>query len=209
LLAQGLSASAALAHACTDRVFQECFFDADHELPRDAPAFALRLDGRRATLDATATRVIATLRSILEERRAARTALEALRGAAFAAGVAQMGAQLSALLDADFPATPEQPWFNQLPRYLKAISRRAIRMSTNLERDTALAARIRPFEAQYRSLSDHGVPLAAAPALRQLRWMLEEFRVSLHAQELRTLVPVSEKRLQEQVERIVHPAAER
>ncbi len=43
------------------------------------------------------------------------------------------------------------------------------------------------------------------PPLQQLRWMLEEFRVSLHAQELRTLVPVSEKRLQEQIERILHP----
>jgi ATP-dependent helicase HrpA len=207
LLAQGLSASRPLAQSCTERVFQECFFDTDQELPRDAQAFAMRLDERRATLDATATRVIATLRSILEERRAARTALDALRGPVFAAGVAQMGAQLSALLDANFPATPEQPWFNQLPRYLKGISRRAIRMSTNLERDTALAARIRPFEEQYRSLSERGVPLAAAPALRQLHWMLEEFRVSLHAQELRTLLPVSEKRLQEQVERILHPAA--
>ena len=209
LLAQGLSVIRPLPQACTDRVFQECFFDADHELPRDAQTFALRLDARRATLDATATRVIASLRSILEERRAARTALGALRGEVFAAGVAQMGAQLSALLDANFPATPEQPWFNQLPRYLKGISRRAIRMSTNLERDTALAARIRPFEEQYRRLSERGVPLAAAPALRQLRWMLEEFRVSLHAQELRTLLPVSEKRLQEQIERILHPAADR
>ncbi|HTB68210.1 MAG TPA: ATP-dependent RNA helicase HrpA, partial [Steroidobacteraceae bacterium] len=203
LLAQGLSASAPLAQACTERVFQECFCNADQELPRDAQAFALRLDAQRAALDATATRVIATLRSILEERRAARSAVDALRGAVFAAGVAQMGAQLGALLEADFPATPEQPWFNQLPRYLKGITRRAVRMSANLERDTALAARIRPFELQYRSLSDRGVPLAAAPALRQLRWMLEEFRVSLHAQELRTLVPVSEKRLQEQIERIM------
>jgi ATP-dependent helicase HrpA len=49
------------------------------------------------------------------------------------------------------------------------------------------------------------VPVAAIPALRQLRWMLEEFRVSLFAQELRTLVPVSEKRLQEQIERILRP----
>jgi ATP-dependent helicase HrpA len=209
LLAQGLSAIRPLAQACTDRVFQECFFDADHELPRDAQSFALRLDARRASLDATATGVIATLRSILEERRAARTALDALRGEVFAVGVAQMGAQLSALLDANFPATPEQPWFNQLPRYLKGISRRAIRMSTNLERDIALAARIRPCEEQYRSLSDRGVPLTGAPALRQLRWMLEEFRVSLHAQELRTLLPVSEKRLQEQVERILRPATDR
>ncbi|HEY6454924.1 MAG TPA: ATP-dependent RNA helicase HrpA [Steroidobacteraceae bacterium] len=208
LLAQGLSASRPLAQSCTDRVFQECFFDADDELPREAHAFALRLDARRAMLDATATRLIATLRSILEERRAARTALDALRGEVFAAGAAQMGTQLNALLDANFPATPEQPWFNQLPRYLKAISRRAVRMSTDPERDTALVARIRPFEAQYQSLSERGLPLAAAPALRRLRWMLEEFRVSLHAQELRTLLPVSEKRLQEQVERILYPIAE-
>ena len=156
-------------------------------MPRDAQAFALRLDERRALLDATATRVIATLHGILEARRAARTALDGLRGEVFAPAVAEMNLQLGALLDAGFPTTPEQPWFNQLPRYLKGIARRAIRMSTNLERDTALAARIRPFEAQYQSLSERGVPLAAAPALRQLRWMLEEFRISLHAQELRTL----------------------
>ncbi len=71
---------------------------------------------------------------------------DALRGEVFAAGVTQMRAQLEALLDGNFPATPEQPWFNQLARYLKGIGRRAIRMNTNLERDTALAARIRPFE---------------------------------------------------------------
>ncbi|HEX3837495.1 MAG TPA: ATP-dependent RNA helicase HrpA [Steroidobacteraceae bacterium] len=209
LLAQGLSGSRPLAQATTERIFQECFFDAAHELPRDAPAFALRLQERRALLEATATRIIATLRSILEERRAARAAVEGLHGEVFAAAVAQMGAQLGALLEADFPATPEQPWFNQLPRYLKAISRRASRMRTNLERDAALAARVRPFEAQYRSLSEHGVALAVAPALRQLRWMLEEFRVSLHAQELRTLLPVSEQRLHEQIERILHPATPR
>ncbi len=120
-----------------------------------------------------------------------------------------MRAQLDALLGIGFPAVPAQPWFNQLPRYLKGIARRATRMSTDLERDTALSARIRPFEEHYRILCERGVPLAALPALRQLRWMLEEFRVSLHAQELRTLLPVSEKRLQEQVDRILHPDAGR
>ena len=118
-----------------------------------------------------------------------------------------MRAQLTALLADSFPATPGQPWFNQLPRYLKGISRRAARISSNPHRDAALAARIRPFEEQYRSLSERAVPVAAIPALRQLRWMLEEFRVSLFAQELRTLVPVSEKRLQEQIERVLQPAA--
>jgi ATP-dependent helicase HrpA len=204
LLAQGLATTRPLAEACSERIFQECFFAAD-ELPRDAPAFAQRLDSRRADLDATTTRFVATLRSILEERRNARAALDGLRGELFAAGIAQMRAQLAALLADSFPATPVQPWFNQLPRYLKGISRRAGRIAANPERDAALGARIRPFEEQYRSLSEGAVPVAAMPALRQLRWMLEEFRVSLFAQELRTLIPVSEKRLQEQIERILHP----
>ncbi len=204
LLAQGLEGARPFAHACAERIFQECFFDAEQELPRDASAFAARLELRRSDLDATATRLLALIRSILEERRAARAALESLRGEVFATAVAQMRLQLQALFPPDFPAAPPQPWFSQLPRYLKAITRRATRMSTNLERDLALAGRIRPYEEQLRALAQHAVPLAAVPAMRQLRWMLEEFRVSLHAQELRTLIPVSEKRLQEQVERILH-----
>ncbi len=205
LLAQGLAGSRPFADVCTERIFQDCFFDTDQDLPRDKESFAARLDLRRGELDDTATRLIALLRSILEERRAVRAALEALPGAAFSAPVAQMRAQLAGLFPADFPAAPPQPWFSQLPRYLKAMGRRAARMSTNVERDGALASRIRPFEEQLRALAQGAVPLAAMPALRQLRWMLEEFRVSLHAQELRTLIPVSEKRLQEQVERILHP----
>jgi len=208
LLAQGLATSRPLVEACTERIFQECFFDADPELPRDGAHFARQLDARRAQLDATATRLIALVRSILEERRAARATLDGLRGEVFAATVAALRAQLEDLFAPDFPRSPAQPWFNQLPRYLKAIARRATRMRTNLERDTTLAARIRPVEGQYRTLRERGVPLAAEPALAQLRWMLEEFRVSLHAQELRTLIPVSEKRLQEQVERILHPNAQ-
>ncbi|HEY1900524.1 MAG TPA: ATP-dependent RNA helicase HrpA [Steroidobacteraceae bacterium] len=205
LLAQGLALSRPLADACAERIFQECFLDPDHELPRDAHAFAQRLDARGAQLDTITTRVIGTLRSILEERRAARAALDALKGAGFDAAIAQMRAQLSALFEDTFPVTPAQPWFNQLPRYLKGIARRATRISTHPERDGALAARIRPFAEQYRLISERDVPLPAVPALRQLRWMLEEFRVSLYAQELRTLVPVSEKRLQEQLHRILHP----
>ena len=208
LLAQGLGASAPLVQSGTERIFQECFFDSETELPRDAQEFTRQVEARRAQLDATATRLMAMMRTILEERRAARAALDSLAGAAFAAGIAQLRTQLADLFAADFPRSPAQPWFNQLPRYLKAITRRAVRMSTNLERDSALAARIRPFEAQYQDLRGRAVPLAAQPGLVQLRWMLEEFRVSLHAQELRTLIPVSEKRLQEQVERILHPNAQ-
>jgi ATP-dependent helicase HrpA len=205
LLAQGLPGSRPLAVATAERIFQECFFAADLDLPRDSEAFTERLDARRGELEAVATRFISLIRSILEERRAARAAIDALQGHAFAPAVAQMRAQLDALFGETFPATPAQPWFNQLPRYLKSIARRATRLSTNLERDLALGARIRPFEEQWRALSQQAVPVAAAPALQQLRWMLEEFRVSLHAQELRTLIPVSERRLQEQVERIRHP----
>ncbi len=119
LLAQGLATSRPLIECCTERIFQECFLATEQELPRDAPAFAQQLEGRRARLDATATRVMALIQSILEERRTARAALGALRGESFAAQVAQMLAQLDALFTANFPLDTPQPWFNQLPRYLK------------------------------------------------------------------------------------------
>jgi ATP-dependent helicase HrpA len=56
-----------------------------------------------------------------------------------------------------------------------------------------------PFEAALRALVARADPAAPAVEQQRLRWMIEEFRLSLFAQELRTLGPVSAKRLDEQL----------
>ena len=94
--------------------------------------------------------------------------------------------------------TPE-PWFHQLPKYLRAAARRAERLCNEVERDRKLEGQVASYTAALRELARNSDPSRPAPDRDRLRWMIEEFRVSLFAQELKTLAPVSAKRLDEQL----------
>jgi ATP-dependent helicase HrpA len=90
------------------------------------------------------------------------------------------------------------PWerLQHLPRYLKAASMRLDKLRADPARDARLAAEIAPLEHAYRRESAARVRHGALEApFEQFGWLLEELRVSLFAQELRTPVPVSAKRL--------------
>ena len=86
---------------------------------------------------------------------------------------------------------------NHLPRYLKATQMRLDKLRTNATRDAASMAEFAPLWTNYER---RALQLAKAGVvdeeLEQFRWLLEELRVQLFAQELRTPVPVSVKRLQ-------------
>ncbi|MCU0938955.1 MAG: DUF3418 domain-containing protein, partial [Burkholderiaceae bacterium] len=81
------------------------------------------------------------------------------------------------------------------PRYLKAIATRLDKLKADPARDAQrqaeLALLATPFQRELAARK--GV---ADPRLAEFRWLLEELRVSLFAQELRTPMPVSVKRLQ-------------
>ena len=89
------------------------------------------------------------------------------------------------------------PWSQlaHLPRYLKAIIGRLDKLRADPARDTRLLAELRPLEQRYlrRVIELKGRQDAR---LIDFRWQLEELRVSLFAQELRTPQPVSVKRLE-------------
>jgi len=86
-----------------------------------------------------------------------------------------------------------------LPRYLKAMALRAERGALDLSKDRQRAVQLTPFEERLRKQLASLTP-AATDAKRQVLedffWLTEEFKVSLFAQELKTAVPVSAKRLQ-------------
>ena len=66
--------------------------------------------------------------------------------------------------------------------------------------------RIRHYESQYLDLkSNHDAISIFDPELEQLRWMIEEFRVSLFAQQLGTCITVSDKRLSKQMSKVEKP----
>jgi ATP-dependent helicase HrpA len=201
LLSQGLALDKPLADALIERAFRECFLPDDAEPPRDRAEFEARLDARRSELHDVTERLMRRVKSLLKEWRAIRITVHELKSPIFASAVADIEAQLDHLLSVNFIETTPQKWFDEFPRYLKAIARRLERLPGNVDRDTELARRAGPFAQALRALESQPANIAGRVAVEQLRWMIEEFRVSLYAQDLRTVLPVSEKRLSEQLDR--------
>ncbi len=90
-----------------------------------------------------------------------------------------------------------------LPRYLKALLTRIERARLNPVKDQERQRQLTPYAETLRKLQANPPESAAARnELETLRWMIEEFKVSIFAQELGTAIPISAKRLDEQLERI-------
>ncbi len=110
------------------------------------------------------------------------------------------------LVPADFLLRYERERLPHLVRYLRALAVRSERGLANLERDRLREEEIRPFlDFHRKAVADgaDGPPSGEKmAALEEFRWMVEEYRVSLHAQELKTAFPVSRKRLLEKMQTI-------
>ncbi|SFC28910.1 ATP-dependent helicase HrpA [Nocardioides terrae] len=110
--------------------------------------------------------------------------------------VTDMRAQLARLVEPGFIGRAGPTWLRRYPTYLQAIGVRRRKLDDNLRADADLMARITDLQELYL----HQV--AALPAgrppgdrLREVRWLLEEYRVSLWAQQLGTAMPVSDARI--------------
>ena len=114
----------------------------------------------------------------------------------------QMRSELDRLLPVSFLEMYDRERLPHLARYLKALQVRADRGSVHLERDRARAAGIRPYEEKLASLLADAATGPRARAIDEYRWMVEEYRVSLFAQGIRTPCAVSPKRLQEKIREI-------
>lgn len=111
---------------------------------------------------------------------------------------------LRRLLPADFLAGVEFDRLPHLVRYLKAMSVRADRYLADSGRDAGKAAQVEPFATAWEQVRD-GLADASAERRRRaeaLRWLVEEFRVSVFAQELGTAERVSAARLERAIEEV-------
>jgi ATP-dependent helicase HrpA len=115
-----------------------------------------------------------------------------------APSIADMREQLAHLVHRGFVVATPWPWLRNYPRFLKGIDLRIRKLlNAGAVRDGLAMTDIRPlWESYLRRVAQHREQDTTDPALQQFRWMLEELRVSLFAQELKTSVPVSVKRLQ-------------
>ncbi|MBZ0126283.1 MAG: DUF3418 domain-containing protein, partial [Rhodocyclaceae bacterium] len=164
-------------------------------LPADAAAFAKRKDEARARIGLVAQEIARLVGAILAEHAALLKKLATIK--AQPAVAEDIKAQCAELLPKGFvEATPFER-LAHFPRYLKAAQLRIDKLRADPARDARLAqefaALYKPWERERLARRKSGAP---DPWLEDFRWLLEELRVALFAQELKTPMPVSVKRLQ-------------
>ena len=110
--------------------------------------------------------------------------------------LSDMKSQLARLVRRGFVADAGADQLRQLPRYLAAIDHRRSRLDGDVMRDRQLMEQISDLQASWEHRME-ALPEGRPPgeALRRVRWMLEEYRVSLWAQHLGTAHPISDARI--------------
>ena len=180
-----------LTQAVCDRAFI-----GEDELPRNEKAFKEQIKRARSRLPA----VKEALSRYLQETAAAYAELNSKLGKHPLTHL--MRQRLQTLLAAGFATrTPWAQW-PRLPIYLKAMTLRLEKYSGNPARDAAREADIQELENMWQEKTDSLIKqgLTVSDDLAAFRWMIEELRVSLFAQELKTPYPVSVKRLMKEWE---------
>ena len=161
-------------------------------LPTDEPSFKLRLAEGRTRLNLIAQEVARQSLLVLTDYAAATRKLKDSRPSKEVADDVQ--AQLQRLVGKRFLSQTPWPALLHLPRYLKAVVLRLDKLRADPARDAVKLAELRPLEQRWlRRLAE--LKGAQHARMDDYRWLLEELRVSLFAQELRTPQPVSAKRL--------------
>ncbi len=163
-------------------------------LPVDEFSFKARLEEGRARLNLIAQEVARLAYSVLLEYQAALRKLKDTRSAPKDV-VEDIQGQFQRLMPKRFVLLTPWAQLQHYPRYLKAITLRLDKFRADAARDAKLLTELKPLEQRWqRRLAErNGAPDAR---LDDFRWQLEELRVSLFAQELRTPQPVSVKRLE-------------
>lgn len=178
--------------------------------PTTADQFAARIDAARSEVAAHGDAVKRVVKSVLTAAKEVRSAMAALTAPAYAPGRKSIERQLSRLLATGWVRDVPAAVFPQLQKYVRAAARRAQRLRDDVARDRRLEAEVTPFETAWQALQRATVDAPGdRPELERLRWMIEEFRLSLFAQDLRTLAPVSAKRLEVQLGRARQEASGR
>ena len=183
-----------LTQAVCDRAFI-----GEDELPRNEKAFKEQIKRARSRLPA----VKEALSRYLQETAAAYAELNGKLGKHPLTHLLRL--RLQTLLAAGFATrTPWAQW-PRLPIYLKAMTLRLEKYSSNPARDAAREADIQELEQMWQEKTDslvkQGQPVS--DDLAAFKWMIEELRVSLFAQELKTPYPVSVKRLWKELKLLV------
>ncbi|RSZ58813.1 ATP-dependent RNA helicase HrpA [Massilia atriviolacea] len=162
-------------------------------LPTDAASFNKRKDEGKSRLTLLVNEIARLVSQVLTEFHGLPKKLQGVQAQA----AADMQSQLQGLVHKRFLIDNDYAQLAHFPRYLKAINVRLEKLRADPARDAKLMAEWTQSASHFmRAARDRLAGKNTDPKMVEFRWMLEELRVSLYAQELRTPMPVSAKRLQ-------------
>ncbi|MBD0738738.1 ATP-dependent RNA helicase HrpA [Streptomyces sp. CBMA29] len=190
-------------HGSVQALFEDCAtaaadrLIADHGGPAwDEESFRKLYDAVRADLVELTSRSVQRVQQVLAAWQSCERRLKDTTSLALVANLQDVREQLAGLVHAGFVTDAGLKRLPDLMRYLVGVDRRLQQMPTGVQRDTTRMEKVREIQAEYGELlaaQSAGRPVPAA--VRDIRWMIEELRVSYFAHALGTAFPVSDKRV--------------
>ncbi|PAN00978.1 ATP-dependent RNA helicase HrpA [Streptomyces sp. Alain-F2R5] len=190
-------------HGSIQALFDDCAMAAADKLIADfgGPAwdeesYRKLYDKVRAEIVDTTVRTVGQVRQVLAAWQACERRLKAVRSPALLANLQDVRGQLDALVKPGFVTEAGIRRLPDLMRYLVAADRRLQQMPTGAQRDTSRMEKIHEMRDEYAWLLEQmprGRPVPQQ--VLDVRWMIEELRVSYFAHALGTAYPVSDKRI--------------
>jgi ATP-dependent helicase HrpA len=190
-------------HGSVQALFEDCALAAadrliaEHGGPAwDEESFRKLFDKVRADLVDLTVRTIDQVQQILAAWQACERRLKATNSLVLINNVQDVREQLAALVPAGFVTRTGLRRLPDLMRYLVAVDRRLQQMPTAVQRDTTRMEKVHEMQDEYAWLLEQlpqGRPVPQE--VLDIRWMIEELRVSYFAHALGTAYPVSDKRI--------------
>jgi len=176
-----------------------CILDGEANLPRDGAGLAALAERKRGDWAEHAERLAKLTLEVLKLWHGLQKRFKGKIDLAQAMALNDIKQQLSNLVYPGFVRETPTQWFKEMPRYLKAIEQRFDKIGSQVQRDRVWSGELGGYWEQYQArLAKHSQEGKRDAQLVLYRWLLEEYRVSLFAQQLGTKLPVSDKRLSKQ-----------
>ncbi|CCH31485.1 ATP-dependent RNA helicase HrpA [Actinosynnema sp. NPDC047251] len=161
----------------------------------NAKGFTRLTEYVRKYLGETVFDVVREVRNVLDAAQEVELRLAGVKGAVYDESVADVRAQLKGLVHNGFVTEAGAARLSDLHRYLQGIARRLEKLPENVRRDQDWMDRVHQVHAEYRDLKARLPADEPHPELDEVRWMIEELRLSYFAQTIPTRYTVSDKRV--------------
>ncbi|MFD8996826.1 ATP-dependent RNA helicase HrpA [Streptomyces abikoensis] len=197
-------------HGSIQALFEDCVAGAADKLIAahggpvwDEESFRKLFDAVRADIVDATLDTIRRTQEVLAAWQACERRLKATSSPALLTSLADVKQQLAELIKPGFVTAHGVRRLPDLLRYLVAVDRRLTQLPTNAERDRARLAKIQEMRDEYAWLLEQFPKGRPVPQeAREIRWMIEELRVSYFAHALGTAYPVSDKRIVKTIDKL-------